>query len=229
MVPDEHSRMTSRRYRDPTKIKGVTSEIMTRDSGRQGYKVDPDVWMTWSRSDKRNFRWSNNVKFDLPPGEPRRPANPVNPANPANPSHPDHNPNPRANIVLNSLKAGRGARETLKQKPVQSNTPVFSQANVAGFDLSIASPTEPTVSVLNQASVARTESAACAPTEPVTHPTADEIASGDPAWKLRLFPGWTEHPWFQNHPMEYPCIFRPCPFKSNTQEELIVHVLVSHD
>lgn len=150
MARDDRARMTTR---DPTKVKGVTSEIMTRDSGRQGYKIDPYVWMIMSRKDKKKFLWSNNVKFDLPPGESSQ-----QPTNPGNPNHPDYNPYSRASFVRTSLKFGRGERTAAKQATslgIQSATPVVTQPKVAG--------SRPAVSVPGQAHVDSSPSPTCLP------------------------------------------------------------------
>lgn len=140
MARDDRSRMAMPDYRDPTKVKGVTPEIMTRDSGRQGYKIDPYVWLIMSRKDKKEFLWSNNIKFDLPPGESSQ-----RPTNPGNRNHPDYNPYSRASFVRTSLKFGRGERTAAKQATslgIQSATPVVTQPKVAGSRSAVSVPSQ---------------------------------------------------------------------------------------
>lgn len=165
MARGDRSQRTLADHHDPTKAEGVTSEIMTRGSGRQSYKIDPDVWKTMSRKAKSNFTHNNNIKFGLPPGDPS-----PRPTNPGNPNHPDYNPNSCASFMRRNLKAGGGARKPVKQKPaevnvapasrqatftrVQSTAPAPSRANVAGI--------RPAVSVPGQAHVTSSRS----PTRP---------------------------------------------------------------
>lgn len=138
-------------FRDPTKAEGVTSEIMTRGSGRPSYKIDPDVWKTMSRKAKREFTYSNNIKFDLPPGEPIQ-----RPINPGNPNHPDYNPYSCASVLRRNLKAGGVAGKAAKQRPIEFNlVPASRQAAFAG--------TRSAMPVPSQAIVAATRSAVSLP------------------------------------------------------------------
>lgn len=124
---------------------------MMRDSGRPGYKVDPDVWKTMSRKAKQSFRWNNNKEFDLPPGEPTQ-----RPTNPGNPNHPDYNPYSRASLVRRSLMAGGYAKKAAKPKRVEVNVaPPSEQTTFAG-----AQPANP---VPSQANDAATRSAVSVP------------------------------------------------------------------
>ncbi|KAK7702430.1 hypothetical protein SLS64_009722 [Diaporthe eres] len=114
-------------HHDPTKVEGVTSEIITRDSGRQSYKIEPDVWKTMSKKARRNFTYNNNIKFGLPPGPSPRPTNP------GNPNHPDYYPHSRASLVRSSLTGGRDAKKVVNQQPTEANAaPASKQASFAG-------------------------------------------------------------------------------------------------
>lgn len=175
MARGDRSQRTLPDHRDPTKAEGVTSEIMTRDSGRQSYKIEPDVWKTMSGRARRNFTYNNNIKFDLPPGDPF-----PRPTNPGNPNHPDYNPNSCASFMRRNLKAGGGARKAVKQKPAEVNAaPASRQATLAGVDSAAVAP--------SQANVAGTRSAVSVPGQ--AHVTSSRSPTRLPGGAKKTTPG----------------------------------------
>lgn len=151
MARGDRPQRTLSDHSDPTKVEGVTSEIMTRKSGRQSYKIERGVWKTMSRKAKRHFTYSNNIKFGLPPGDPSK-----RPTNPGNPNHPDYDPNSCASFMRRSIRASGGASKAVKQKPIKVNgTPASKMVTFAGA--------QPAKSVPSDANVAGARSAVSVP------------------------------------------------------------------
>lgn len=66
-------------------------------NGRPRLRIEDDVWKKMKPSEKRQYRWNNNIRFRLPPGEKSE-----QPTNPGNPNHPDYNPSSMASMVRRS-------------------------------------------------------------------------------------------------------------------------------
>ncbi|KAH8754334.1 hypothetical protein F5883DRAFT_620866 [Diaporthe sp. PMI_573] len=134
---NERNRVTLLRYNDPTKLSGVTSEVYTNKDGRPRFRVDPDVWRSMTRQERKQFLWGSNVKFSLPPGESAQ-----EPANPGNPRHPEYRPTSIESQIRGSFKgrpnpdamcaAVKGLVDGMKNDQARRNAQARGQPTVVG-------------------------------------------------------------------------------------------------
>jgi hypothetical protein len=61
--------------------------------------VDPDIWKNMTKLERKDFRWSTNVRFNLPAGDSAQ-----GPRNPGTPKYPEYRPTSKESITRTSHK-----------------------------------------------------------------------------------------------------------------------------